>query len=348
MSKKKIYVVGAFGYLTNQLDGQTIKTRNIYQLLQDRFDSSVLYFDTLAVRKRPFDLFKLLFELIKCNTLILVPCKGNLTYLFPVAYLLSKIFNYKIVIICIGGWQYEYFMGLGKYRPHKLQMNLCRKIRAHLPEMKIVHDELVEHCSFTNSEVFPNFRFIQQRPITENTGALKLVFMARIRKDKGFPQIFKALDILKSNHMDVTMDFYGQINPSDKSEFLNLLESHKENTRYCGPLTPSNIIETLREYDVMLLPTRNYAGEGFPGTILDSFIAGLAVIATEWKYSHEFIEDGKVGYIIPFDDCVQPLAEKIAYLDTHRDILLDFKRNSLNEAKKYDDNAAWEVLSKYL
>ncbi len=31
--KRRILVLGYFGYLNNQLDGQTIKTRNIYELL---------------------------------------------------------------------------------------------------------------------------------------------------------------------------------------------------------------------------------------------------------------------------------------------------------------------------
>ena len=29
----KVLVIGAFGYENNQLDGQTIKTRNVYNLL---------------------------------------------------------------------------------------------------------------------------------------------------------------------------------------------------------------------------------------------------------------------------------------------------------------------------
>ena len=29
---KNIFIIGAFGYSNNQLDGQTIKTRNVYDL----------------------------------------------------------------------------------------------------------------------------------------------------------------------------------------------------------------------------------------------------------------------------------------------------------------------------
>ena len=34
MNGKKILVIGYFGYKSNQLDGQTIKTRNVYKLIK--------------------------------------------------------------------------------------------------------------------------------------------------------------------------------------------------------------------------------------------------------------------------------------------------------------------------
>ena len=44
---KRILVLGYFGYLTNQLDGQTVKTRDVYRLVKEQSkDYSVDYFDT--------------------------------------------------------------------------------------------------------------------------------------------------------------------------------------------------------------------------------------------------------------------------------------------------------------
>ena len=37
----KVLVLGAFGYSNNQLDGQTIKTRNVYNLLVERYEGKV-------------------------------------------------------------------------------------------------------------------------------------------------------------------------------------------------------------------------------------------------------------------------------------------------------------------
>lgn len=32
--QKNILIIGYFGYVTNQLDGQTIKTRNVFDLIK--------------------------------------------------------------------------------------------------------------------------------------------------------------------------------------------------------------------------------------------------------------------------------------------------------------------------
>ena len=78
---KKVLVLGAFGYFCNQLDGQTIKTRNVYNMLHERYAGKVWRADTLKLKKNPLLLLDLLWKLIKCNTLIIIPCLNNLTYI---------------------------------------------------------------------------------------------------------------------------------------------------------------------------------------------------------------------------------------------------------------------------
>ena len=72
MQKEKVLVVGAFGYEKNQLDGQTIKTRNVYNLLQKKHEGEHSYIDTLSLRKKPWLGFVMLYRLVTCNTLIIL------------------------------------------------------------------------------------------------------------------------------------------------------------------------------------------------------------------------------------------------------------------------------------
>lgn len=42
--KRKVLVLGYFGYNTNQLDGQTVKTRHIYTLAEELVGKKKLYY----------------------------------------------------------------------------------------------------------------------------------------------------------------------------------------------------------------------------------------------------------------------------------------------------------------
>lgn len=348
MQKEKVLVVGAFGYENNQLDGQTIKTRNVYNLLQKKHEGEHSYIDTLSLRKKPWLGFVMLYRLITCNTLIILPCLNNLTVLFPLFYYMSKIFRFDIISICIGGWQVEYFLGSEKFESHPKQMNMSKKIKAFLPEMIKVNDDLINMCGFTNSEVFPNFRKYERtnQEITNEKG-LRLVFMARVNKMKGYDVIFNSLNFIRDHCPNSSITFYGGIAPEDKDDFLNKVEANNDIVSYRGILVPEIIYETLKRYDVMLLPTKYYT-EGFPGSILDAYISGIPVIVTEWKHSHEFVSDRKTGIIVPFENNQEEFNNSILSLYKDRNKLNYMKKAAYKEADKYSEEVAWNVLKKYL
>lgn len=344
----RVVVIGAFGYINNQLDGQTIKTRNVYQLLQERYDGRVDKIDTQSFKRKPWVIFETLFLLLRCKTLVILPCLNNLTYFFPVVYVLSKIFCFEIVSICIGGWQVEYFMGNELFKAHPKQLKYSKRIKAFLPEMAKVDKDLKELLDFKNTEVFPNFRRFALKDISEeNSDELGLVFMARINKTKGYRTIFQVIDRLQSSSSKVSMTFYGQVAEEDRNDFEGLIEKYKSVVSYKGALKPEVIQQTLSQYDVMLLLTQYYT-EGFPGSILDAYIAGVPVIVTEWKHSHEFIDEGNTGFIVPFGECVDEVVERINRLILDKHLLLQMKKNAQRESINYSEDKAWEVLHKYL
>lgn len=345
---KRLLVLGAFGYDTNQLDGQTVKTRNVYKLLQENY-GEVDYVDTMHIRRKPLSLFKSLWKLIRCNILILVPCLNNLTYIFPVVYCLSKLFRYDIIHICVGGWQLEYFIGNERFDSHPRQLSLSRKIKAFLPEMIKVENDLKNQLGFTNTDVFPNFRFISSdaKQVYTTSTTLRLVFLARVDKNKGYDTIFSFAREIEENGYDISIDFYGPINQSDKDEFLTLVERYKSVVTYKGILQQDQVTMTLVNYDLMLLPTRYYT-EGFPGSVLDAYIAGIPVIATNWKHAHEFIDDTKTGFVVSFNDSQNEFNERILTLYRDRKMLQYMKTESFKKRLQYSDNCALSVLSKYL
>lgn len=345
--KKHILVVGAFGYKQNQLDGQTVKTRNIYTLLKERYEGVVEAFDTLATRSNPMLLFHLVGQLIKCRTLLLLPAHNNWTYLFPVLYVLSKILRYEIVIVCIGGWQVEYFKGIDT-KAHKLQMRLAKRVKVVLAEMNKVEQDLRTELGFDNTQVLYNFRHIDTTlQNTHQEATLRLVFMARINRKKGYETIFNLAQYIRDNLMNITIDFYGPITQEDKLHFMQLVEANKDIVTYKGVLQPHEIASTLVKYDIMLFPTQYYT-EGLPGTIIDAYTASLPVIATQWKHATEFIDDGVTGYIVPFDNCQDAFNEAVCTLYNDRKLLAKMKLNAHNAVLRYTEDSTWKVLSNYI
>ena len=349
-NNKRILVLGAFGYFNGHLDGQTIKTRNTYELIKQNYKGKVDYFDTLKVRKNPLLLFTMLVKIIRCDTIIMLPCLNNLTYLFPMIYYMSKIFCFKIIHICIGGWQIEYFKGNERFTDHKKQLELTRRIKAILPEMKRVNEELKSEFALSNTEYLPNFRFfeIDGTPINRSFhDGLKLVYMARINKKKGYKTIFDFVESIRNSDLKISVDFYGPIEEADKEDFMSLVSQYSNRVEYKGVLQPKDIKDTLSEYDLMLFPTTYYT-EGFPGTILDAYIAGIPVLATNWKHAHEFIDDGETGFIVPFDNCQEDFNNRIKELYSDKERLTKMKSLAQKKSLCYSAEEAWNVLSKYL
>ena len=72
MSKKILIIlaiivvtaIGYFGYNTNQLDGQTVKTRDLYRLISEQSETPVDFYDTEEFQYRKLSLLKMYLALI--------------------------------------------------------------------------------------------------------------------------------------------------------------------------------------------------------------------------------------------------------------------------------------------
>ena len=94
--------------------------------------------------------------------------------------------------------------------------------------------------------------------------------------------------------------------------------------------------DTLASYDVMLFPTY-WHGEGFPGIIIDAFIAGLPVIATDWNLNSSLIQNGYNGMIIPVHN-VDALVDSMRTIISETVDIATMSRNAQNDALKYEVN----------
>lgn len=335
----KVLVLGYFGYVTNQLDGQTVKTRDLYRLLKDYKGSDVLFFDTQEFKRRKIALLDMLKKIISSKTLCYLPAHNNLKYIFPFVFILSKIFRIKILYFIVGGWLVEFLQDKPLYRW------MLKHIEGIYSETRLMRDQLFTVYGFKNVEVFPNFRFTNFIPRDNHEeGKLKLVFLARINKMKGLDTIFSLCERIKCqyNKSQISIDFWGPLYEPDKDYFFFELSKY-DFVSYKGELQPEDINSAIGQYDVMLLPT-HYFTEGLPGTVLDAYMSGIPIIVSKWKHAEEFVDDGETGFIIPFENNIDRFFDIVNVLYSDDDLLKKLKKQAYIKSKLFSADTAWQIL----
>mgnify|MGYP000496001996 CR=1 FL=1 len=120
---------------------------------------------------------------------------------------------------------------------------------------------------------------------------------------------------------------------SQKEWFEQLQASSPQYIRYKGMVPFNQSTEVLKNYDALLFPTY-YEGEGFAGTIIDAFAAGLPVIASDWKYNSEIIKQGITGMITKTHS-ISELKNAILSINSDVEKWNFMRKNCISEAKMY-------------
>lgn len=346
MQEKKygICVLGAFGFRVQHYDGQTLKTKNLLDLLKEK-DLNPDYFETQNFKFNKFSVLSMCWKILKCKTLFYLPAQNNLKYLFPIVYILSRLSGNSIHYFVVGGWLKEFLEDKPWHRKK------LAKISGIHCETHLMKNLLEKEYGFKNVDVFPNFRINDYKPTFHHEeGKLKLVFMARVVKMKGLDTIFSACDKIENSCLEdkISVDFYGQQQDTNNDiEYFNSNIIKYNFVKYHGPLEPGDIYTTLEKYDAMLLPTHYYT-EGLPGSILDAYMSGIPAIVTKWKHATEFVDDGKTGIIIPFDDNGDALYDAIMTLFNNIELLNEMKSSSIEKAYEYSSEKAYKLVMSYL
>ena len=339
---KDILIIGYFGYRTNQLDGQTIKTREIAAMLNHRHNGSVTFFDTETLKYRKLEMIKLLWLIIKSKTIVYLPGQNNLQKFFKILYFISSIMSKTIIYIVVGGWLADFIadkQGIARR---------LKNIKAILVETNALKNNLENRYNFNNVTLFPNFRSHPFCPKIISNDLFRIVFMGRIIPEKGCNMILdfaKYYSSQQNGKRDIEIDFYGQIADKYKMEFMCRVEQC-DLANYRGVIEYDKACEVMSKYDVCVLPTY-YSGEGCPGTIIDAYRAGIPVIASKWKDIPEFIEEGRTGYTFDLKD-VGSFYNHIIYLKNNPDVLLGMKKNAYHKSFDYSESFAWEILQPLL
>lgn len=149
--------------------------------------------------------------------------------------------------------------------------------------------ELYQSRGVVQTKWFPTSRPLA--PLVENNDGecRRFVYVGQVRPSKGAFELVAAAERLSES---AALDVYGPFfDGLDESLF-----QPGARAEYKGLLDPGEVIETLRKYDAVVLPSKARS-EGYPGVILEAYSIGLPVIASTVGGIPEIVDE-RCGILI--------------------------------------------------
>lgn len=292
--KRKLLFIGGIGIGEIPTNGETAKNQVMLKRFETLFDK-VYVVDSYHWRSNPFVLIKMVLLIIFIrNVKVVVSChKSGM----PVLNFLERTKLQKQVYYwAIGSGLMEWI------KEGAVTMKACRYMKRIVVESPSMVKEL-EEMGLENVEYMPNMKPIVNVKGIKKNDLVNYVFLSRIIEEKGCLLITECcLELNKKGYQDkYTVSFYGDA--SEEPRILDIINDIP-NVQYKGilDLKTQEGYDELSSYSIFLFPTF-YPNEGFPGVLMDALMSGLPIIATDWKYNLDVVEDGYNGIVIQPNNC---------------------------------------------
>jgi glycosyltransferase involved in cell wall biosynthesis len=339
----KILIVGNFGNNKTKINGQTIKTLELFNYLNS-FDHHIIKENTAdwKIFNLPLKIFNLIIAYFKSDKIVILPAKLSLMLIIPLLFLLKLFIRKEVHYIVIGAWLGVFLV------KHFLIRSLFVAINFIYVETTSLKNDLLK-LNIKGLVIMKNFKKMKSNNIlyhtynNENfivTYPLKICTFSRVTKLKGILDIVEVVKSInsRSTHPIYTLDIYG---PIDKDFEIELFASLDNNINYSGSVDQDSIIKVLSKYFFLVFPTK-IRTEGHPGTIIDAYSASLPVVASSWNSVDDFV-DSSSGFIYKINDLsmLEAILSKIAY---NPSLIYEKKAFCLNKSKEYSIETACSPL----
>lgn len=179
-------------------------------------------------------------------------------------------------------------------------------------------DALLRLCpGLPNVRAIPNFleadmmSSLIASPIEAADGALRLLFISRVAREKGVFDAIETVRILHGRGRNISLRVAGIGDDLEEARSLAARYGLDGVIEFTGFIAGDDKVNAYLSSDVLLFPT--YWNEGFPYVLLEAMAAGLPVISTTYGVMPHLMEDGVNGYLAEPGDPAS-LAEKVEKL----------------------------------
>jgi glycosyltransferase involved in cell wall biosynthesis len=206
---------------------------------------------------------------------------------------------------CYPGWGARMTLVAEAYA-HKWLGTYRKCVDCFLASSKFVRDKFVEHGWDPDKfEVLPHFQKVK-RVSERNAENASLLYFGRLSPEKGVCDLLHAMRRLPSLRLIIAGDGPERARLQQLAADLEL-----SNVEFAGHMRGAELDRAIASSRFTVLPSHAY--ETLGKTILESYAAGRAVVATDLGSRRELVQAGKTGLLYRTGD-VEHLASAIRFL----------------------------------
>ncbi len=210
---------------------------------------------------------------------------NHFIWIAPLVIFYAKLLGKSVSLRKFAGMMHKEYEEAGIIRKA-----LARYALKHADTVFFETKYLVEYFKPFNPNTFwfPNVRHRPEGGFSKKEYEKRFIFIGSITKEKGIDELMQAARYVGEEYQ---IDLYGKID----ERYYHEKDFSLPNLRYRGFVDPKRVIETIQQYDVLVLPSYR---EGYPGVIIESFMAGRPVLSTLLPSIKEMVEEGRTGFLI--------------------------------------------------
>ena len=337
----KILYITCLNSEKEKYDGERIKNTLIFNSLKKYSDVDVIDFTT----HKYWNIFKTfwcgLFKKKKYDYIFISKDPHGANIIRKVLSI-GRVNPDKVVYFEIGPFLYSRIM------EGSINKKTFIKDKLIIVETASMKEEL-ESIGFERIDIFPNFKPIFEIPFNEQQypkETLKLVYLSRIEDKKGIYDLVDCLKTINEDKTLFTLDVYGRPQNKNEEERIYKIDKELPYVSYKGKIDIDGpeAYKELSQYDLHVFPTKY--SEGFPGTIIDFFIAGVPTLASSFKRSNDILTDK--DSIIFEQYSKEDLLKTLRFIYDNQTELIELRKHSFDRRKDYSVQAFERYLEQLL
>jgi len=334
---KRILFISCLNTSKEKFDGERIKCTLIYDSLKKFTNLSVINLSVNKIINTLAIFFKSFFGKRKYDYIVISKDAHGANIIQKILKL-SRYPLDRVIYFEIGPFLYDRILN-GSIKKETFLKD--RLIVVETPSMR----EELQSLGFERISIFPNFKPIPKIPFIEMhypKETLDLVFLSRIEEPKGIYDLIDCLVELNKEKVRFNLDVYGRPQSDTEEKRIIELEQKYSFVQYFGMMEVGSFesYRTLSRYDLHVFPTKYR--EGFPGSLIDFFIAGVPTLSASFARAHEILTEN--DSVIYQQGNKEDLKAKLMKIYNNQNELSDLRKNSYSLREKYSVESFEEYL----